>query len=108
MLVAMLMVAQVVLDPPAKPRTIGPLLPPSTTLVRSCPPKDGDSDDVVVCGKSDSERYRLRPIGPPPNGTPLPPMTAKVGNGTIDSHAEQHCVGGFCGPAAMVRLKLPF
>ena len=83
----------------------GPVLPKALIVAARCNPSD---EDIVVCGKTDPEQYRLRPLGDPPNGRPLPPMTAKLGNGTIDSHAEEKCVGGFCAPALMARFKVPF
>ncbi len=105
MLGAMLMMAQAV---PAAPPTLpvtGPVLPRALRVVERCEPS---GDEIVVCGQKDPDQYRVRPIGPPPNGKPLPPMTAKLGNGTIDGRATERCVGGFCGPAAMATIKLPF
>lgn len=105
MLAAILMAAQTIpAAPPPKP-VVGPILPQVTKVTASCAPTD---DDIVVCGKTDPDQYRVRPLPPPPNGKPLPPMTAKLGNGTVDGRAVQHCSGGFCAPAAMVTLKLPF
>ena len=105
MLGAMMMVAQAILTTPPPLPAAGPILPKSLSVVARCDPSD---NDIVVCGKQDPNQYRVRPLGPPPNGKPLPPMTAKIGNGTIDGHASERCVGGFCAPAAMITLKLPF
>lgn len=105
MLGAMLMAVQ---DIPAAPPLLpaaGPALPKALSVALDCDPS---GDDIVVCGKKDRDQYRLRPLGPPPNGKPLPPMTAKLGNGTIDGRAVEHCVAGVCAPAAMVTYKLPF
>lgn len=105
MLAAMLMAAQTIPAAPPPVPAAGPVLPKVLNVVPSCDPA---GDDIVVCGKNDVDQYRLRPLGPPPNGRPLPPMTAKLGNGTIDGRAIQRCVGGFCAPAAMATIKLPF
>ena len=100
----MLMVQSVQTAPP--PRTIGPTLPQVSSVTANCAPSD--DGDIVVCAKPDNGQYRLRPLGDPPGGKPLPPMTAKLGNGTIDGRAKERCVGGFCAPAAMVTFKVPF
>ncbi|HEX4695469.1 hypothetical protein [Sphingomonas sp.] len=105
MLAMMLLAGQSVPVEPSPLPAAGPVLPKSISVVPDCAPS---TDDIVICGKTDSEQYRLRPLGPPPGGRPLPPMTAKLGNGTIDGRAREHCVGGFCAPAAMVTFKLPF
>ncbi len=105
MLGAMLMMAQAIPEAPPRLPAAGPDVPETLNVVSRC---DSSDDDIVVCGSKDRDQYRLRPLGPPPNGKPLPPMTAKLGNGTIDGHAEQRCVGGFCAPAAKVTIKLPF
>ena len=105
MLGAMLMVAQVIAATPPPLPAAGPVLPRALSVTPRCDPS---GDDIVVCGKQDPDQYRLRPLGPPPNGKPLPPMTAKLGNGTIDGHAVEKCVGGFCAPAIMATIKLPF
>ena len=105
MLGAMLMATQeIAVAPPLLP-TAGPVLPKALNVKLDCDPSD---DDIVVCGKKDRDQYRLRPLGAPPNGKPLPPMTAKLGNGTIDGRAVERCVAGVCAPAAMVTFKLPF
>ena len=105
MLVAMLMVAQSLPEVPPQLPVAGPDLPKTLSVVERCDPS---GDDIVICGKQDRDQYRLRPLGPPPNGKPLPPMTAKLGNGTIDGRAVERCVAGVCAPAAMVTWKLPF
>ncbi|QDZ06441.1 hypothetical protein FPZ24_02255 [Sphingomonas panacisoli] len=105
MLGAMLILMQSIpVAPPPLP-TAGPVLPKALSVVSSCDPSD---TDIVVCGKIDPDQYRVRPLGPPPNGKPLSPMTAKLGNGTIDGRAKERCVGGFCAPALMGTIKLPF
>ena len=105
MLWVMAMLAQAIPAAPPPLPTAGPVLPKVLSVVSRCDPSD---DDIVVCGRKDPDQYRMRPLGPPPNGQPLPPMTAKLGNGTIDGRATQRCVGGFCAPAAMATIKLPF
>ena len=105
MLGAMLMMAQATAATPPSLPAAGPVLPRALSVAPRCDPS---GDDIVVCGKQDPDQYRLRPLGPPPNGKPLPPMTAKLGNGTIDARAKERCVGGFCAPAAMATIKLPF
>ncbi len=102
MLALMLMVQTLPAPEPAPP-VAGPLLPDAT---RRCTLQD--SDDITICGQRDREKYRLRELGPPPNGKPLPPMTARVGNGTVDLQAVERTLPGAKGPAAMVTLKLPF
>ncbi|MDB5679761.1 hypothetical protein [Sphingomonas bacterium] len=105
MLGAMLLLVQTVpLESDPLP-TSGPVLPKALSVTARCDPSD---EDIVICGKTDPEQYRLRPLGTPPGGKPLPPMTAKLGNGTIDGRAVEHCVGGFCAPAAMVTFKTSF
>jgi hypothetical protein len=105
MLGAVLMLVQAIPATPPPLPAAGPMLPKSLIVASPCEPSE---DDIVVCGKTDPDRYRLRPLGPPPNGKPLPPMTAKLGNGTIDGRATERCVGGFCAPAAMVTIKQSF
>ena len=105
MLVAILMAVQTIAAAPPPLPAAGPVLP---TTLRGVPSCDPTGDDIVVCGRKDSDQYRLRPLGPPPNGKPLPPMTAKLGNGTIDGRAVQRCVAGICAPAAMITLKQSF
>lgn len=105
MLDVVLMLAQAISVAPPPLPAAGPVLPKALSVTSTCEPSN---DDIVICSKKDADQYRLRPIGPPPNGKPLPPMTAKLGNGTIDGRAVQKCVGGFCAPAAMVTVKLPF
>jgi len=85
----------------------GPTLTPRALTANACRPGGGE-DDIVICGKNDPEQYRLRPLGPPPNGKPLPPMTARLGNGTVDLQATERSLPGAKGPAAMVTFKLPF
>lgn len=105
MLGAVLMLAQSIPATPPPLPAAGPVLPKALSVVSRCNPSE---DDIVICDRKDVDQYRLRPLGPPPNGRPLPPMTAKLGNGTIDGRATERCVGGFCAPAAMVTVKLPF
>ena len=105
MLAAMLMAAQAIPAAPPPLPEAGPVLPKALSVVSSCDPSE---DDIVICDKKDGDQYRLRPLGPPPNGKPLPPMTAKLGNGTIDGRAVERCIGGFCAPAAMVTIKQSF
>jgi len=105
MLWAMLIVAQAIPAAPPPLPAAGPVLPKALSVVSSCDPS---GDDIVICDKKDADQYRLRPLGPPPNGKPLPAMTAKLGNGTIDGRAVERCIGGFCAPAAMVTIKQSF
>lgn len=105
MLGAVLMLAQAIPAAPPPLPAAGPVLPRALSVTPDCRPSD---DDIVVCGKTDPDQYRLRPLGAPPNGKPLPPMTAKLGSGTIGGRAVEHCVGGFCAPAAMATIKVPF
>lgn len=94
--------------PAASAPVSGPQLTTARALTpETCRPAEDDGD-ILICGKNDPEQYRLRPLGSPPNGKPLPPMTAKVGNDTVDGRAVEHCAGPVCAPAAMVTLKLPF
>ena len=51
----------------------GPVLPKTPSVVAALRPSN---DNIVICGKTDPDQYRLRPLGPPPGGKPLPPMTA--------------------------------
>ena len=102
MLALMLMVQTIPLPPPQP--VAGPVLPKLPGATEGCQRSD---DDIVICGQTDTDKYRLRPIGPPPNGKPLPPMTARVGNGTLDLKGVQRTFPGASAPAAMVTLKLP-
>ena len=106
MILATMLAVQTVGAAAPPPRTVGPMLPQVSSITATCPPSD--DGDIVVCARTDDDQYRIRPLGPPPGGKPLPPMTAKLGNGTIDGHVEQKCVGGFCAPALMARFKVPF
>jgi hypothetical protein len=105
MLGAMLLMVESAISPPILPAA-GPVLPKVISVVPRCAPSD--DNDIVICGKTDPEQYRLRPLGTPPGGKPLPPMTARLGNGTIDGRAVERCAGGFCAPAVMATIKLPF
>ena len=111
MLRPILLLAQTAAVPAPAPAPVsGPVLDQPTKLLVRCDPNGDKADDITVCGRRDDEQYRLRPLGPPPNGKPLPPMTIPVGNGTGDVHAEQRCLGAttICAPALMARLKFAF
>lgn len=101
MLAALLMGLQVV-GPPA-PASEGPR--PS----RPCPTEPDPSGDVVVCGRADQERFRLRPLP----GRADDPATPRAEIGVLGdlkaaAETEQGNVGGFPSNRIMLRLKLPF
>ena len=57
-------------------------LPPPTAAPDRCRPT-GDDEEIIVCGRRDQERYRLRAL-PPPRGmdlTPRSPFEWDLGGG---------------------------
>ncbi|MCW3798793.1 hypothetical protein OMW55_13340 [Sphingomonas sp. BN140010] len=67
------------------------------------------TDDVVVCGRRDPDRYRI----PPEYRTTeqkegLGRAEARIGNAAVGAATEQADVGGFTSNRIMIRLKIPF
>lgn len=105
-MLALMLMVQTIPVPSPQP-VVGPILPKLPGAAE--PGCQRSDDDIVVCGKTDNEQYRLRPIGPPPNSRVMPPATIPIGQGTADLRAVQRALpNGASAPAAMVTLKLPF
>lgn len=88
----------------------GPVLPaPRVPAAATACPADGEADEVVVCGRRDDERFRLRPLPPPPGRTGLPMAeTTLPGGAKAAVQTEQANVGGAPSNRVMVRLSWPF
>lgn len=89
---------QAIAGPPAP-------MPARARVERPCPADDG-SGDVVVCGRPDQERFRLRPL--PAEGPALPKAELGLfGRAKVAAETEQGNVGGYPSNRIMFRLKLP-
>lgn len=76
---------------------------------RACPPVVATEDEVVVCGRSDQEAFRLRPLPPRYVDPTLPKAEAELlGAAKAAVEAEDATVGGFQSNWLMFRLKMPF
>jgi hypothetical protein len=98
MLLALLMATETVL--------IGPGLPvaPTAVVVGKC---RKSQDEIVVCGQSEQERYRLRTRLP--DELPLlPKAEVAIGDTKLAVENEAASVGGIPANRMMVRLKLKF
>ena len=99
MMIALVLVAQAVAGPqlpaPSRPRSDAP-----------CPVVN-DSDDVVVCGRS-NDRYRLKPLPQGVERQGLPKAELNLGSAALAAEAEQAALaGGQQSQRLMVRLTLP-
>lgn len=87
--------------------SIGPGLPivPTAVVIGKC---RKSQDEIVVCGHSEQERYRLRTRLP--DEPPLLPKAevAIGGTGVLSVENEAASVGGIPVNRMMVRLKLKF
>jgi len=106
MLIVALLLSSAVQDRPrAFPggdETIPPVLPK-----RSCQPVAGE--DVVVCGKADPDRFRVRTIEADPyREKPLRAEFDLRGVGKADVQAVQRTFPGASVPGVMFSLKIPF
>jgi hypothetical protein len=98
MMLALLMATEAV--------AIGPRLPavPKPVVADKC---RKSSDEIVVCGQSEQERYRLRtqlPDEPPL----LPKAALAIGATKLAVENEAGNVGGLPTNRMMVRLKIKF
>ena len=91
--------------------SVGPpaaAVPSKLGAVRTCP-KASDPAEVVVCGHADNERYRLRPLTPPPGVHERPPLAQiGVGGGTLGVTTQQVMIGNMPSNRVMLSFKLPF
>ena len=82
---------------------------PDFHVVRPCP-RDAENDEVVVCGRIDQDRFRLKPILPryvsPRDG--LPAAEVPLGNGTLGVSTQGASVGGVPSNRVMLGWKLKF
>jgi hypothetical protein len=88
--------------------TAGP--PPRIDLLQTPPPcNDSGQGEVVVCGRRDLDRYRLRALPPAADTAPLVAETGLVGDlkgsATVD---RRDMPGGTVSNRVMLNLKLPF
>lgn len=88
----------------------GPILPaPRVPAAATVCPVGGEADEVVVCGRRDDERFRLRPLPPPPGRTGLPLAEVPLPGGARAAvQTEQANVAGAPSNRVMVRLSRPF
>lgn len=100
MLAALLLGLQVA-GPPAH-------MPERLRVERSCPAEAGEPGEVVVCGRPDQERFRLKPLGD--RAEPAIPRAEfnLLENVKAAAEVEQVDVGGLPSNRIMLRLKLPF
>ena len=70
--------------------------------------RSGPSDEIVVCGRRDPDKFRAKPLPPDYQEGPLRAETSLGGNvkGSVD--VEQADVGGFPSNRAKVTIKVPF
>ena len=67
---------------------------------------DGSGGDIVVCGRTSPERYRLRPVEPRYVEAPVRAAT-KLGGGTVSAEAVQRDLPGAKSQALMLRWRVP-
>jgi hypothetical protein len=77
-----------------------------TRTVTAEPRCNRSSDDIVVCGDADPNRYRLKKIEPRYVEPPVRAAT-QVGPGELSLEAEQRGLPGATAPAAMLRFRMP-
>ena len=72
----------------------------------------GAGDDIIVCGRRDNERYRLRPIVPPPGmvlARPSPFAWDLGGGAVADVDVDQATrPDGYVDRRIMLRFRTPF
>jgi hypothetical protein len=99
-----------VIEPPAVP-------PPAADRLHNylsgAQPRDCDArtnaNEVVVCGKADPDRYRVKPLdGDRYAERPVRAETRVLGNGNLKLHGETKDIGGTPSRRAMVTLSIPF
>lgn len=67
---------------------------------------DTATEDIVVCGTADPDRFRLKKIAPRYVEPPVR-ATTQLGPGELSVEAEQRSLPGAESPAAMVRFRMP-
>ena len=92
----------------ANPDRPQPSPPLAFSVIQRCPP-DTSSGDVVVCGRTDPDRYRLKPLPERYARKAEQPLAqVRIGGSTLSATAEQGSVGNIPTNRAMVKLKIPF
>ena len=91
--------------------TLGPATTFDLATVKAPAGCDASGSDIVVCGRSATERSRLK--DPMPQGIEAPPALPKAEIGVIGklratTETESAGVGGFPSNRVMLRLKMPF
>ncbi|MDT8760055.1 hypothetical protein MZO42_15235 [Sphingomonas psychrotolerans] len=77
-----------------------------TRTVTAEPRCERSSEEIVVCGDADSNRYRLKKIEPRYVEQPVR-AARQVGPGELSLEAEQREFPGAVSQRAMVRLRIP-
>jgi hypothetical protein len=77
-----------------------------TSSIVAEPRCDPSGDEIVICRKNDSARFRLEKIEPRYLEAPLR-AARRLGPGELSLEAEQRALPGASSPAAMVRLRIP-
>lgn len=78
-----------------------------TRTVVAEPRCDRTSDEILVCGGADPDRYRLKKSEPRYVEAPVRAAT-RLGPGQMSVEAEQRGFPQATAPAAMVRFRMPF
>lgn len=88
----------------------GPVLPAGRPAsAGDCPPAVADDDEVVVCGRRDDGRFRLKPLPPTyAESERLPKAETSLLGGKAAVETEQGDVGGVPSNRVMLRFKAPF
>lgn len=103
----MMMLALLLAPAPAQNRLILPGGEDDGTRTIAAEPRcDPSGDEIVICRKTDSARFRLERIEPRYGETPVR-AARSLGPGEVSLEAEQRAFPGATGPAAMVRLRIP-
>ena len=103
MLTAVLLLVAAIQDRPAPGPRAGSMDVGSLTAAPKC--DSGSGDEIVVCGKQEAERFRLRPLAP--RYVDQKRAVTNVAGGELSVEAEQRSLPGASAPAAMVRFRIP-
>ncbi len=81
--------------------------PPVATIPTIVPRCTAASpDEIIVCGSSDSRKYRLEPL--PETASGLGKAETSVAGAKVQMVAEKGEIGGIPTNRAMIRLKIKF
>lgn len=101
MLIALLLDAQSVAGPPAAG-------PERLRSAPACRPDEGEAGEVVVCGRRDDDRYRLKPLPDGYERSAVPRAETALGPGKLSAETEAAEIGGVRSNRVMLRFKVPF